>query len=238
MLKNNNKQMFVRFISDCIWQVVFLFRRAGYVRNLRQAVARDKSRKLVLVGNSTTLLTKQLGNQIDSCERVVRFNYFELSGYGQSVGNKCTDWALWLNDGLYEKLTVTHPDFLQARLAGGDTIWLLPTMGKRFFELLAAFTKHTGRAIESMHEVDSSAFYEGIMILGGYIPTTGFMMILTMLSHYPEHTICIAGIAELEKNEGKHYFLPEHRAWHRHHFGRERIVIEYLLKNNIIQRLK
>lgn len=48
--------------------------------------------KIILISNSPNVLNKQLGKEIDSFDKVVRFNKFETAGYEDYVGKK-TDWV-------------------------------------------------------------------------------------------------------------------------------------------------
>lgn len=48
---------------------------------------------MVLVGNGPSLLGKGLGEQINACTHVVRFNQYKIRGYMVDVGHKTTHWA-------------------------------------------------------------------------------------------------------------------------------------------------
>lgn len=46
---------------------------------------------IVVIGNGTSAIGRGLGAQIDSAERVVRFNHFRLEGFNKDLGTKITD---------------------------------------------------------------------------------------------------------------------------------------------------
>lgn len=48
--------------------------------------------EVILIGNGSSVLDRQLGKIIDSFGRVIRFNSFKLSGFEDNVGTKTTDW--------------------------------------------------------------------------------------------------------------------------------------------------
>ena len=45
---------------------------------------------IVLVGNGPSLLKREIGSDIDSFDKVVRFNNFETQGFEKHVGKKCS----------------------------------------------------------------------------------------------------------------------------------------------------
>ena len=45
--------------------------------------------RIVLVGNGPSLLKREIGSEIDSFDKVVRFNNFETEGFEKHVGKKC-----------------------------------------------------------------------------------------------------------------------------------------------------
>ena len=72
----------------------------------------DKS--VIVVGNSPTLLGKNLGKIIDSYDIVVRINKFQIDGYEKDVGTKCN--ALHVNESLhpnnFRRIFEKFPDIL------------------------------------------------------------------------------------------------------------------------------
>lgn len=50
-------------------------------------------KKVVVVGNGPSVLSKKLGKLIDSFERVVRVNDFRIENYAPYIGKKTTDWV-------------------------------------------------------------------------------------------------------------------------------------------------
>lgn len=50
--------------------------------------------KIILISNSPNVLNQQVGKEIDSFDKVVRFNKFETIGYESYVGTK-TDWVCY-----------------------------------------------------------------------------------------------------------------------------------------------
>tara|TARA_R100001460_G_scaffold4800_4_gene13561 strand:- start:29533 stop:30558 length:1026 start_codon:yes stop_codon:yes gene_type:complete len=51
-----------------------------------------KQKKVLLVGNGTSILDKELGEEIDSFDEVVRFNSFTTKGYEKYTGSKTNVW--------------------------------------------------------------------------------------------------------------------------------------------------
>lgn len=50
--------------------------------------------KILLVGNGPIVLSKKMGNIVDTFDVVVRFNNFKIEGYEEFVGTK-TDWVCY-----------------------------------------------------------------------------------------------------------------------------------------------
>lgn len=50
-------------------------------------------RKIILVGNSQSLLQQELGKVIDSYKHVARFNNFEITGFEKHCGSRTTTWV-------------------------------------------------------------------------------------------------------------------------------------------------
>ena len=74
--------------------------------------------KTIVVGSSKELLSKNLGETIDTFDHVVRFNSYVVQGYEKHVGSKEETWAV--NLGL-----VMHPPTVRKRLRAGQVkyIW-------------------------------------------------------------------------------------------------------------------
>ena len=49
--------------------------------------------KIAIVGNSPILLEKELGEEIDSHDEIIRFNDFQIEGFEEKVGTKTTMYA-------------------------------------------------------------------------------------------------------------------------------------------------
>jgi hypothetical protein len=47
---------------------------------------------IILIGNGSSVLDKELGVEIDQFDRVVRFNSYKIEGFEKFVGTKTTDW--------------------------------------------------------------------------------------------------------------------------------------------------
>lgn len=50
--------------------------------------------RTVLVGNGPSALDKELGEVIDGCETVIRFNTFHLDKFERFIGHRTTIWAV------------------------------------------------------------------------------------------------------------------------------------------------
>lgn len=51
--------------------------------------------RLILIGNGSSVIYKELGNDIDSFDIVIRFNNFKITGYEKNVGTKVDYWFTW-----------------------------------------------------------------------------------------------------------------------------------------------
>jgi hypothetical protein len=51
----------------------------------------------ILVGNGSSVLEKKRGELVDSFDRVVRFNSYQINEYEEFVGSKTTDWFVVRN---------------------------------------------------------------------------------------------------------------------------------------------
>jgi hypothetical protein len=50
-------------------------------------------KKIIVIGNGSSVLDHELGDTINSFEEVVRFNDYKIDGYEKYVGSKTTIWA-------------------------------------------------------------------------------------------------------------------------------------------------
>ena len=81
--------------------------------------------EIILVGNGPSILENELGSEIDSFDKVVRFNNFEIEGYEKHVGSKCDilarracdDVRLWPTE-MFEEVVcfVTYCQWTQGML--------------------------------------------------------------------------------------------------------------------------
>jgi hypothetical protein len=62
---------------------------------------------IILVGNGPSVMTKKHGALIDSFERVVRFNIFQIEGYEEYVGTRIDTWFTYWQY-LEEKINWQH----------------------------------------------------------------------------------------------------------------------------------
>ena len=56
-------------------------------------------KKVIIVGNSPTLLNQNLGSRIDEYDKVIRCNFCETKGYENSHGSRTSIWVTSLDDG-------------------------------------------------------------------------------------------------------------------------------------------
>ncbi|GEM_PF-6367682 len=73
---------------DTINELVKQIKRQDFVDAYKNALQNSSS--VAIVGNGSQ--TMDSGNAIDACEDVIRFNYFNLTGYESSAGTKTTIW--------------------------------------------------------------------------------------------------------------------------------------------------
>lgn len=84
------------------------------------------SKKVIIVGNSPSVLSQKLGNVVDSHDIVIRINKCITKGYEEKIGEKINIWATTKNEDIgnfipdaYDKLD--HIWLRTWRLLGGPT---------------------------------------------------------------------------------------------------------------------
>ena len=83
-------------------------------KDLQIQAARNKS--VVIVGNSPSLLSNQLGKVIDSHDTVIRVNKCVTKGYKKHIGEKINIWATTRND--------FHGNWIPEKIYNLDQIWI------------------------------------------------------------------------------------------------------------------
>lgn len=157
----------------------------------------DKKR-IIIVGNSPTILSSKMGDVIDKFDTVVRFNNFVTSGYEESVGSKTDIWAIGTSSSI---LSRDPNDFRE--------VWYKSSTPQTKLE--AKFTGPIPK--EKMVLLDDPPYSfdpdTGIAELSMDNPSTGFRAIMTALRNYEEVTV--HGFSFFQETEGKfykHYFGP------------------------------
>ena len=52
-------------------------------------------KKIILIGNGSSVLDNKYGTKIDDFDIIVRFNNFKVKGYEKNVGTKTSYWFTW-----------------------------------------------------------------------------------------------------------------------------------------------
>lgn len=144
----------------------------------------------ILIGNSSSVLEKNLEQQINSFKNVVRFNRFKIKGFEKKLGKKCTHWVTGYNlatanmpvnrnyfkDNL-DRLKSEHPEL------------------KQIIVLTSTLTKKKDKDILKLAElkdsIDIELIYKEYKPFFKIKPTSGFLAIKYFLNKFSK--ISIAG---------------------------------------------
>ena len=193
-------------------------------------------KKVIFIGNSPTVLNKQLGNKIDEYDIVIRCNDFEIEGYEKYVGTKTNIWSTTsspLTEKQAYKSTIRFwMKYYGSRLSPFNEIWTIREVaGSSIFIdnkfLLPPFeNKHTKRKYIHKHLVNGKLEFVNELTKqlcsklpgGGHHGVgTGFLTLLYTVHEYGQVTSYgNSFFSELEsknstKKLGKHYFTMDDR---------------------------
>lgn len=186
---------------------------------------------ICLVGNGGVVMEKELGNEIDNYDVVIRFNHAPTSGYEKYVGSKTT---LRLVNGHcfggttnIKKNPTAYPDFLPS-LPPQDIIcktWNVEEFMKGVFNNI---NKHNLYFINPEF-INATGFYTK-----PHEPSAGFVMFMLLLSHFKN--INLYGFTFWEDNYDYHYFekVPLDASQLGHNFNHEKLIVLELEKQSKI----
>jgi len=160
------------------------------------------NKKILLIGNGSSIEDKKIGEYIDNnFDVVVRFNRAKTEGFEEYVGSKTSIWAIHdlritlvdnniLNK--YDKITFVCPNFKYNNFK------------KIFDNKFKYIDKNKVILISSDYENKIKNNQEG---WNNAFPTTGFLNILWALDYYKDDQIYIYGFDHVSKDyKYYHYF--------------------------------
>lgn len=193
---------------------------------------------VLLIGNGSSVMDRELGSRIDSDEFdvVIRFNRYSTDGYEKYVGTKTNIWVL--HDGHYNKIT-------EERLNELDKIlFFIP---KFKYDLLKDELANTFSEYDKVGFISKDIEDEinRVVNFGQKWPPVGLITITWCLHNFDD--IYLYGFDGFSKNyEYFHYFdsdntrLTSH-AWRSnrvdHDLSKENEYLQHLLKNERIHLL-
>lgn len=185
---------------------------------------------IILIGNSPSVLDYNLGKKINSFDKVVRFNNFQIKGYEEQIGTKCS--------------------YLARRSC--DDVKLLP--GDMFEQILCFVTYCTlTSGMKIVAQQVKRVYKDKCKIIDEYIckqyhdrlglvypqerASVGILAINYFLDKYD--TICIHGFEHLKPVNGQvhHYFPTPPKDAQLHNGNKEETFVENLIQNGKIFRL-
>lgn len=168
--------------------------------------------KIILVGNGRSLLGREIGQEIDSFDTVVRFNNFITKGFEKSVGSK-TDW--WARNEVTETIPRTEEfSKILLRLKGEDKEAFRKGCIEVFPELQNRFPKCPVEIIPmSVYtELQKICEFE-------HSPLTGTVVIAHLLKQFEVIHVCGFDNLSGAKGDLRHYYsetatVGESTDWH------------------------
>lgn len=181
-----------------------------------------QSLKIILVGNGPSLLEREMGNEIDEYDIVIRFNKYKTEGYEVQVGQKIDIWCLDTQH--FKEL------FNKKKLREPKEIWVLPS---------ARYEDNTEKIVNRLQSskykffVGTRKFASELQgIIEGF-PTTGINAIQTAINRFKQR-IDLIGFDGTTKN-----YFPEKKdlRGHPHEMSRETTHINRLTKQGWTRRI-
>ena len=191
---------------------------------------------ITIVGNSSSVLGRGLGETIDASDIIVRCNSYRLDGYSTDVGRDTTHWAFGVCGALVESLE-DHPG-----LSTPAESWPVGINGKaaergddwdaiRRLVKMGRVVDLTYASLRSGIQADLNAYH----LIGRHIqPTTGFMAVARAvgLAHEP------VGVCGMNGIDG-HYWkqTPGLGVSNRHSLSHEGALLDRWESHGLVIRL-
>ena len=144
----------------------------------------DTTSRVIIIGNSPTILLHKYGEQIDSYDVVIRLNRCVTKGFEKFIGNKIDIWATTHGSKRFRKME----DFVPENYL--DIKYLWKRTSKVSLNLPDDFPKvkeHIMYKAPSNYKKYFAAYVNGFKI--EHEPDTGLLTILTSLQFYRDITV-------------------------------------------------
>tara|TARA_Y100000816_G_C26108368_1_gene590162 strand:- start:3611 stop:4300 length:690 start_codon:yes stop_codon:yes gene_type:complete len=148
----------------------------------------DKNSKVIIIGNSPSVLNYEYGSIIDSYDVVIRINRCLTTGFEKYIGSKTDIWATTKNTYYKDNFVPNNYDKL-------SYIWYRTPTAKKNVKVKKQFKNlNIPYLIMSKHRDEKklkiSEFFENCTLLGKkHPPCTGLLAILTAVKLYSDITI-------------------------------------------------
>ncbi len=178
--------------------------------------------KVAVIGNAPNLSGAKLGESIDKCDKIVRFNDFRIQGFEEDLGSKTTHWCV--SAFAVYHLVYKNAKPCDANLGGIGELWVQ----KQYFNSdgnVAKFVmKYAGVTVDNVRTYNEE-IWNKYMKNFGTTPSNGFMGVMTAMEVFKKAQIFIAGFGD----GAGHYYDPEHPRGG-HNFEKENDVYKYYVK--------
>lgn len=212
-------------------QEVTIFKNAQENNKLITQLFNDKvleKNQIVIIGNSPSILEKELGSVIDSYPYVARINDYVLEGYEKYIGSKTTFWCSGAS--FSTKVKNRNVDSLV------PLIFLPPARFEKESKPSITVERNLQIPIDKLYIIDRN----DIKTIHTYtkIPylSTGLMSII-YFAFVLRMDVTIHGFAPYKKEKGHYYDNTPPSISPMHEFDKEFIFIDELVKSNKIKRL-
>ena len=162
--------------------------------------------KVCIIGNSPNLLDKNMGEQIDMCDHVIRINDFVIKGFEKQVGSKTTVVA----SGFSSVSEMVKGDYSTSDLMDKCLIWVvIPDQGRINRVLKRGVDPRRISVIDN----ESYNFLRNSIYKNFWrkVPSCGASTIQMALKNFQGFEILIAGFDNNTGDEGKgHYYDDEY----------------------------
>lgn len=185
-----------------------------------------KTKKCILIGNSSDILKYEYGEGIDEFNTIVRFNRFRINEWGSKIGTRCTEWninfALTINQNYF------IPNFQTVKNEVKDLSCV---------KLVTTSSIPTNKIEHIKEKINFDFQYitpqpHWPELNFGYKPSTGLVSIFHYLDIFEQ--IYIHGFS-LGQEEGPHHYWKGNTSADKagkHIWSKEKEVVEDLIKKN------
>ena len=152
--------------------------------SIDSGVERDQKSKVIIVGNSPSILLQEYGELIDSYDVVIRVNRCLTTGFEKYIGKKIDIWATTHGSERFRKMNDFVPEnYSEIKCLWTRTSKVSPKLPKDFPEV----EEHIMYKAPSNFKKYYAAFFNEFGI--EHEPDTGLLTILTSLQFYKDITV-------------------------------------------------